>query len=128
MAEIYVATTTAVVAYDGGQRTIRKGTTRVEEGHELLELYPQLFEPAADGAQFKVRSAKADPVDPPADPPTDPDGADVPPAPSAATETPQETPAPPPAPETPAVVPEAPTKASTPAPRKKPAAKQTKAG
>lgn len=54
MAEVYVAVQSAVVEHDGRPVPVRRGATRVEEGHELLRRYPHLFAPAAEGAHYRV--------------------------------------------------------------------------
>jgi hypothetical protein len=59
MAEVFVASQTAVVEYDGAPTRIKKGVTRVESGHALLKQHPDLFKPAETSAQFRVRDARA---------------------------------------------------------------------
>lgn len=61
MAEVYIATTDAVVTYDGDQVTIRKNVTRVEEGHPIQAAHPEFFAPVGEGVHFPVRNAKAEP-------------------------------------------------------------------
>jgi len=53
MAEVYVATTTALVNYDEHTK-IKKDVTRVHAGHPLLEMYPQYFKPADEDVRFAV--------------------------------------------------------------------------
>lgn len=65
MAEVYIAKQGAIVEYNGRPTVIKKGRTRVEVGHELLDRFPNLFEPAADGAEFRVTTARAEPELPP---------------------------------------------------------------
>lgn len=61
MAEVFIARESAIVEYDGAPVRIRKGITRIEDGHPLLEAHANLFTPADEGAQFPVRTAKAEP-------------------------------------------------------------------
>lgn len=68
MADIYIAKQGAIVDYDGRPTTIKKGRTRVEAGHELLTRFPHLFEPAADGAEFRVSTTRAEPATEPKTP------------------------------------------------------------
>ncbi|MFJ2297383.1 hypothetical protein [Oerskovia paurometabola] len=62
MANVYVATQNAVTDYDGERVIIRRGQTRVEEGHPLLTLHPTLFEPVEDGVRFRVETARTEPT------------------------------------------------------------------
>lgn len=43
--QIYVCKESAVFQYDGDQVLVRKGETRVREGHPILKAHPELFEP-----------------------------------------------------------------------------------
>lgn len=43
--DIYVASESAMLKYDGAPVVVHKGTTTVRAGHALLEAYPELFEP-----------------------------------------------------------------------------------
>lgn len=43
--DIYICKENAMVPLDGVPTLFTKGQTRVRAGHELLKLYPELFEP-----------------------------------------------------------------------------------
>jgi len=45
VSDIYVARENAIVQYDNAPLKITKGVHRVRAGHDLLDLYPDLFEP-----------------------------------------------------------------------------------
>lgn len=62
MANVFVATQNAVTDYDGERVIIRRGQTRVEEGHPLLALHPALFEPVEDRVRFRVETARTEPT------------------------------------------------------------------
>lgn len=59
LADLYVATESFACRYNGLDITIVGGQTLVREGHELLDLYPNLFRLAT--ADFEVEQATADP-------------------------------------------------------------------
>lgn len=61
MAEVYIATTDAVVQYEGDMVSIRKNVTRIEEGHPIHTAHPEFFMPVGEGVHFPVRNAKAEP-------------------------------------------------------------------
>jgi len=61
MAQVYVAKQSAVTQYDGRTITIRRGVTRVEEGHELLARLPHLFEPVDASVQYRAENAQQAP-------------------------------------------------------------------
>lgn len=61
MAQVYVAKQSAVTQYDGRTITIRRRVTRVEEGHELLERLPHLFEPVDASVQYRAENAQQAP-------------------------------------------------------------------
>lgn len=56
---IYVATHTCVLWLDGKQIVLRKGVTRVREGHELLKKHKELFK--VIDCHFEVEEARAKP-------------------------------------------------------------------
>lgn len=61
MAEVYIATTDAVVNHAGELVRVRRNVTRVASGHPLLEQHPQFFKPAEDNVHFGVRTAREEP-------------------------------------------------------------------
>lgn len=59
MSNVYVAKKTAVLQVDGKRVTIRRGLTRVREGHPLLDGREDLFEPLT--VHYDVEQASAAP-------------------------------------------------------------------
>ena len=60
MADVYVATQSAIVDYGGSAIRIKKGVTRVESGHALLKKHPDLFAEAEASSQFRVRDTRGE--------------------------------------------------------------------
>lgn len=57
--DIYIATESAMLDYDGVPTPIHAGHTRVRGGHVLLEQYPEFFEPI--DVHYDVEQATAAP-------------------------------------------------------------------
>lgn len=57
--EIFVPTDSFTAKVDGVDVLFRKGETRVREGHQILDDYPDLFEPIR--AHYDVEAATAAP-------------------------------------------------------------------
>jgi hypothetical protein len=55
--DIYVASATAMLFTEDGQKMIREGHTTVREGHPLLKRYPDMFRPLA--VDFEVADKPA---------------------------------------------------------------------
>ena len=63
----FIARASAFVDHEGGSVRIKKGITRVREGHGLLQAYPQFFEAAGARVQFDtVETTRDAPAAPPA--------------------------------------------------------------
>lgn len=60
--EVFVATRTAHIEIDGQRVIIRKGVTRVREGHELLKKHADLFKAADKDVRFDVEDAMTRPA------------------------------------------------------------------
>lgn len=76
---ILVAKDTFVTVVDGERVTVKKGKTRVAEGHPLHRAAPSMFKPV--DVTFGVETARNEPPAPPA-------GSGTPPAPPAADPAP----------------------------------------
>lgn len=59
--KVFIATETFSAMVDGVPVLVRRGKTRVEEGHELQRSHPQWFEEAGEHVQFRVESTEAVP-------------------------------------------------------------------
>jgi hypothetical protein len=57
--QLYVARESFVAELDGFAQSFEAGKTLVREGHEILDRYPHLFEPAK--AHYEVEQATAAP-------------------------------------------------------------------
>jgi hypothetical protein len=58
---VFVATETFSANVDGTPVLVKRGKTRVHEGHELVVQNPQWFEEAGEHVQFQVETATAEP-------------------------------------------------------------------
>jgi len=64
--QMFVACETGVLFVDGEPIVVHKDHTRVDEGHALVEQYPEMFKPLE--AHFKVETARQEPVVAPQEP------------------------------------------------------------
>lgn len=68
--DVYVARESFVTDLDGERITVRKGKTRVREGHPLLRGREHLFKPV--DVQYDVETARQEPTPPPPAPAPEP--------------------------------------------------------
>ena len=61
MADVYVASQSAIIEHDGATVRVRKGVTRVAGNSSIYKKHSDLFKPAEDGLSFEVRTTKAEP-------------------------------------------------------------------
>lgn len=59
--KVYVAIETFSANVNGTPVLVKRGKTRVHEGHELIVANPQFFEEAGEHVQFQVETASAEP-------------------------------------------------------------------
>ena len=59
--DIYIANQSFAADLDGSPIVVRKGETRVREGHALLKQFPEYFERADSKVHFDVERATAAP-------------------------------------------------------------------
>jgi hypothetical protein len=61
MADVYVASQSAIIEHDGATVRVRKGVTRVAGNSSIYKKHPDLFKPAETDLAFEVRTTKAEP-------------------------------------------------------------------
>lgn len=59
--KVFIATETFSANVDGIPILVRRGKTRVREGHELVRCHPQWFEEAGEHVTFEVEQTTAEP-------------------------------------------------------------------